>query len=322
MSVTVSAPGKLMLMGEHAVVYDRPCLVAAIDKRIKVTIENDKEIGLKLDLLDLGLRGYKAPLAVLKEAKILKRAQFVQRAVANFFQKYKIKAGIKLTTSSAIPKNVGFGSSAAVVVSTIKALSLFFQKNLSQKEIFDLSYQSVLDVQKIASGFDVAASLYGGVIYFDKRGKIIESLPIDNFPFVVGYSKIKADTVEMLNLVKEKIKSYPKLIEEIFDKIADLVLAGKEALLRKNWKKLGVFMNSNQDCLAELGVSNYRLDKMIAKTRKKGAYGAKLSGAGGGDCVIVLPDPKKRKSIEGAIWKVGGEVIDVGLENEGVRREI
>lgn len=321
MKVTVSAPGKLMLMGEHAVVYGRPCIVTAIDQRMKVSIEFIDEFLMILNARNMQLSKYQKSLSEIGRGEIPKEAKFVEYAVYNFLQKYKIEKGVSISTVSEFSENIGFGSSSAVSVGVIKALSELMQSKLSNKELFDLSYKTVLDVQGKGSGFDAAAALYGGTLYFQTGGKIIESLPVDDMSLVVGYSGVKADTVSMMNLVSEKMKNYKEGVEKIFDSIAKLVEEGRKAILEKDWERLGTLMDYNQNYLEDLGVSTDKLNLMIDTAKKAGAYGAKLSGAGGGDCMIALVSEERRSIVEDAIKTVGGEIMYVSINAQGVKSE-
>ncbi|MEK7450971.1 MAG: hypothetical protein AAB662_03490, partial [Patescibacteria group bacterium] len=200
--ITVSAPGKLMLLGEHAVVYDHPCLVAAVDQRMRATVETLDVLEFQLEAEDVKVTGYKKPLSELGQGDIPKGAKFVEIALKNINEKYPLKFGLKITTKSEFSSQFGFGSSSASTVCTIKAVSEILGLNLSKKEIFDLAFKTVLDIQGKGSGFDVAAAVYGGTLYFVTGGKVIEPLDIKSLPLIVGYSGVKADTVTLMNQVK------------------------------------------------------------------------------------------------------------------------
>ncbi len=96
---------------------------------------------------------------------------------------------------------------------------------------------------------------------------------------------------------------------------------GKKAIVRRDWKLLGGLFNQNQTLLSKLGVSTDKLDKMCLSALTAGAYGAKLSGAGGGDCMIALVNSKYKKKVEKAMEEVGGKIINVESADEGVRVE-
>jgi len=303
MKVKVSAPGKLMIMGEHAVVYNHPCLVTAVDKRLYVEAEI---------------------LTQLKDEIItpqVKESRFVLEAIAYFKQRYNIKKHVKIATNGDFSHQVGLGSSSAVTVATFKALSLLFNLDLSEKEIFDMSYHVNLLIQGVGSGFDIAAATYGQTIYFLTGGKTIDILPVKELPLVVGYSGIKADTPYYIRKVAEDFKNKEREMKKIFSTIHQLVDRAKETFLADNLEEAGTLMTENHKLLQQLGVSTIRLDAMVLASIKAGAWGAKLSGAGGGDCMIALVSKEKRKDVEKAIIDVGGEIINIQVNADGVRVE-
>lgn len=322
-TITVSSPGKLMLLGEHAVVYGRPCLVTAVNQRLRVSVEETNDEIFRLDAPDVGLTSYAKPIKDIGVGDIPKGARFVELAVKNVLEKYnKTLEGIHITSSSEFSSQFGFGSSSAASVCTVFALSKLLHVELSQKEIFDIAYKTVLDIQGKGSGFDVAAAVYGGTIYFVTGGEIIESLAVNELPLVVGYSGIKADTVSLIHNVKEKFKNEQQELDAIYDSIGDLVDKAKGALERKDWVILGNCMKTNQSYLQTLGVSIPKLDSMIGAAIGVGAYGAKLSGAGGGDCMIALCSESTKQEVEKAIEKAGGEILPVVTNAEGMRIEL
>lgn len=303
--IKVSAPGKLMLLGEHAVVYGEPCIVTAVGRRLTVFAE----------ATDDDNRIVEAPQA--------KDTKFVDAAIAKFFatvgQSVR-KKGIKLSIQSEFTHSVGFGSSSAVSVATMKALSMIFQIPMDNRQIFDLAYNVTVDIQGAGSGFDIAAATYGGTLYFKKGGETIEPLS-DHVPLVIGYTGVKADTPTLIRQVAKKREEYPDKVDRIFSAIGLLVDQGKAAIEKKDWERLGKLFDFNQEYLRDLGVSTQKLEDMISAAKKAGALGAKLSGAGGGDCMISIATSDKRQAISQAITDAGGEVIDVSANAEGVRIE-
>ncbi len=317
----VSAPGKLMLMGEHAIVYNRPCLVTAVDQRIRAEVELLNIPEFQLEATDVNVIGYRKPLDQLGIEVIPKGAQFVEHAIKNMVDQYGLKTGFRVTTTSEFSSEFGFGSSSAATVCTIRAISELLALGLNQKEIFDISYKTILDVQKKGSGFDIAAAIYGGTLYYETAGKVIEPLDINNLSLIVGYSGIKADTVSIINQVAETAQKYPEVIDAIYSNIEKLVLLGKTALLLGDWYSFGELMNINQGYLNALGVSNRKLEVMIYSAREAGAYGAKLSGAGGGDCMIALGSSDSTQAIKENINQVGGIILEATPHAEGMRVE-
>ena len=234
-----------------------------------------------------------------------------------------MKTCVKITTVSGFSSQFGFGSSSASTVCVLKALSELSEKKLDNKELFDLAYKIVLDVQGKGSGFDVAAAIYGDTLYFVTGGKVIEPLKVKELPLVIGYTGVKADTVTLINEVKEKMRLQPERIERIYDAIGKLTEDAKIKLLEGDWERVGKFMDFNQEYLRDLGVSSEKLESLISAAKKAGALGAKLSGAGGGDCMIALVTKDTRKLVESAIEKAGGQVIHPAkCGAQGVRTEV
>lgn len=329
--ITVSAPGKLVLFGEHAVVYGRPCIVTAMDQRMKATVELTTEPIFQLNAPDVGVTHYQKPLNQLGKGNIPKGAKFVEIALKNFLtsqstsevKKMRLHpGGVRVNTKSQFSSLFGFGSSSASIVCVIKALAELTGKKLSNKQLFDLSYKTVLDVQGKGSGFDVAAAIYGGTLYFVTGGRLIQPLKITSLPIIVGYSGIKFDTVRLVNIVAQKAKKYPNLVSDVYDQIGQLVNQARKAILKEDFKTLGELMNFNEGYLAVLGVEGKKLAEMIYAARDAGAYGAKLSGAGIGDCMIAIAPPSKVQAVKSAITKAGGQVIGIKTNVEGVKIEI
>ncbi len=294
--VKVSAPGKLMVLGEHAVVYGRPCIVTAVDQQLSVTA--DFSMTGKTEII----------------APQVSDTRFVEAAIADFFagpgQAFAEKF-VSLNIQSEFTSRVGFGSSSAVTVATIGALYQLFGVSYELKEIFQLAYAVVQKVQWGGSGFDVAAAVYGGTLLFRNGGEEIVPLSA-SIPLIIGYTEIKADTMRLVRQVAAKRQQKMREIETVFDTIQELVVAGRTAIEQADWKQLGQLMNKNQDCLVQLGVSTPELDALIRGALSAGAWGAKLSGAGGGDCMIAVAPPELQELVEAAIVMAGGEVIEVG----------
>lgn len=319
--IIVSAPGKLMLFGEHAVVYGKPSIVTAVNQRLSVKASLISESIFNLNAQDVGVENYSRDLKDLGKDKVPKGAKFVEIATKNFYTKYKIRNGVRIETVTQFKSTFGFGSSSASAVCTIKALSELFNLKLNEKEIFKLAYKTVLDVQGVGSGFDLAAAIYGGTLYFITGGKKIEPVKIINLPLIVGYTGVKADTATIVKEVKERFKKYPKQLKNIYSGIELIVKQAKIALQNKDFETVGKLMNLNQGYLEALGVSSEKLSFMIYAARNAGAYGAKLSGAGGGDCMIALAPPSKKKAVEEAIEKMGGQILKVEVNAKGVKNE-
>lgn len=284
--VSASAQGKLMLLGEHAVVYGYPCLVTAINKRISVTVKKTLNKQFFTDSI------------------------YVMTAVRIFTEKYHCKSNFSITTSSDFLPTLGLGSSSAVTVATLKSLTAYFDIALSEEEIFDLAQKVVRKIHRQASGFDVAAAVYGGTLYYQKRKKV-KKLPVKKIPLLVVYSGMKADTSTLVNQVARQRKDNPAKVNNIFSRIGDLVNKARDAYDKSDWSRLGMLFNKNHRLLVELRVSSEKLNALVETAIKSGAYGAKLSGAGGGDCIIVLYKNNQKERLIKALIKSGGQILNI-----------
>jgi mevalonate kinase len=342
--IKVSTPGKLMLFGEHAVIYDRPCIVAAVDQRFEVTVQQlaDNRQEIIVEAPGVGMKYYRKSLAELDSRRTPKGIRFVEAVVKRFFEKHK-NGGLYIKTENHFSCEYGFGSSAAVTVGLAKALHQLYLIKVTDRQLFDFCYQVVLEVQGVGSGFDIAAALYGGCLYFVTGGKKIVpmfsgSLPItrsdrddkadeeslsalSSLPTVVGYTGVKADTPTLVRQVAELKRHHPIKVSRLFDQISEIVEQAKRALVEEDWQQAGELMDKNQMLLDELGVSSVELDRLIKAAKEAGALGAKLSGAGGGDCMVALVGRQTRAMVERAIKQAGGKVLKVKLGAEGARIE-
>jgi len=322
-SVSISAPGKLMLMGEHAVVYGYPCIVTAVNTRIRVTVSETPDNMFSLRAPEIHIGEYSKAVSEIGKGEMPAEVRFIETTLAYFLKRFPTQHGIHVETHADFSSNVGFGSSSAVVVASLCALVKLYSVAISEKDLFTLAREAVVAVQGRASGFDVAAALYGGTIYFATSGPTIEPLSTPTIPIVIGYTGVKADTGLLVAMVAQKKQRYPQKVDRIFQAIEKLVNELKDRIGERDWQRVGKLMDFNQEYLRDLGVSSERLEALISAARGAGALGAKLSGAGGGDCMIALhPDGVEGKRvIADAIGKAGGTVFDIPVSAVGVRAE-
>ena len=321
MRVTFSTPGKLMLLGEHSVVYGRPCLVTAVDQRMWVTAQPTGDAMVHLSALSLGVDDWVVPVTEVDVADPPASVRFLHGAVRCLNQRHTLPYGVFIQAHSEFSSQLGLGSSAAVTVAATVALSQLICLELSKQDLFSMAYDAVQIVQGVASGFDVAASLFGGTLYYRRWGPKIVPLEPVPLPIIVGYSGTKADTILQVQRVRERYKEQPDLVEEVFDGMARLVDDGRKALLTQDWWRLGRVMSLAQSLLDSLGVNTPKLAHLVHVAEEAGAFGAKLSGAGGGDCMIALVGEKQRSEVKKAIQDAGGEVIPIKAGAPGARRE-
>ncbi len=325
--VTASAPGKLMLSVGYAVVHGRPTIVTAVDQRLYATVIKNGIGVFHLDAPDLGLSAYTKTIADLGTKELPKAVRFIEILYKNFLEEHPQKEGIIVTTKSDFSSFYGFGSSSAVTVAFAKALTKLYDIQLTNSELFDLCYKAVLDVQGVGSGFDLAAAIWGGTLYFVSPAKVVKPINVKKLPIIIAYSGAKADTPTLIRLVDNMLEENPEVINKIFDGIgkiaddfADIFEQG-EKRTENDWQKVGDLFDKSQQFAKNLKVSNNKIEKLVAAAKNAGAYGATASGAAGGDCVLAIVDESKRSTVEQAMIGAGGKIINVGLNSQGVRIE-
>jgi len=323
MKVTASAPGKLMLFGEHAVIHQHPCLVTAVDLRVYVSIEKIEASMIYIETPKLSEQGqsFSLPLNELFNDQYLHpQTKFIVASIRKIFSRYNLLQGLKIQTSGPI-NSFGLGSSSAVTVASVYGLTNLFNIDITEQEIFDLAYSAVLEVQAVGSGFDVASATYGGTLFYTPTQKV-EVLHLEHLPLVIAYSGAKVSTTNLVQEVEQLRNQFPEIIDLVFKSIGRIATSARAAMLQNNWQITGKLANINQGLLESLGVSTPNLQKPILAARHSGSDGAKLSGAGGGDCMFAIVSEETRSTVEAAIEQSGAQVLHLDTNTEGVRLEL
>ncbi len=320
-----SAPAKIILFGEHFVVHDRPAAVIAIDRRAYVTAKPRADNKIIIRSKDLDASGAFAANGEYQPIKggFETETKFkpIYSVAKNIMVLSSEAAGIELEIDSFIPVAAGLGSSAAVAVASAAAISSLLEVNLSRDEIFRIAFEAEKIIHGNPSGVDPAISTYGGLLIY-RRSEGIRRLDVDvDFPLIVGNTRIERVTGKLVSHVVELKRRYPSVVERIMDAGAAITLLGVEALKNGDLETLGDLMNINHSLLCSLGVSNEAIERLVHAARRAGALGAKLTGAGGGGCIIALPAPNMNHRIAEAIRHAGGDAFTTSRAVEGVRIE-
>ncbi len=327
--IIISAPGKITLFGEHAVVYGEPAIVASIDKRVYVSIKLRDDNLIKISALDLQIPGIALTFEEDGEltletdyGRVVKAVSYIKKAIeltSNYIDSYK---GAHITVRSTMPVGAGLGTSAAVAVATIKAYSLALGYELDNKEIAKIGYMTEKEVQGSASPMDTSIATHGGLLLINpKSEEIVSRLNIKiDLPLVIGYVVREGLTAQLVAYVKEMKNRMPFIIDPIIKTIGDIVRKAENAFYKNDLNEIGCLMNINHGLLDALGVSTKKLNDMVYAARSAGALGSKLTGAGGGGCIIALA-PNKITEVSTAIKIVGGQVIETKLSYKGVEKE-
>ncbi|MBC7095311.1 mevalonate kinase [Thermococcus sp.] len=329
MRVLASAPAKIILFGEHSVVYGKPAIAAAIDLRTYVKAEFNENGRIRIEAKDIRTPGLTVSFSedqIYFETDYGKAAEvlsYVREAINLVMEEAEKQKGVTVSITSQIPVGAGLGSSAAVAVATIGAVSRLFGLELTPEEVAKLGHKVELLVQGASSGIDPTVSAIGGFLYYQKGS--FESLPVVELPIVVGYTGSSGSTKELVAKVRKNYEEMPEIIDPILNSMGRLVEKAREVILAEydkeiKFKRLGTLMNINHGLLDALGVSTKSLSDLVYASREAGALGAKITGAGGGGCMYALA-PEKQSEVATAIKIAGGMPMITKISREGLRIE-
>ena len=300
--VSCSAPGKIYLFGEHAVVYGETAIACAVDLRTRVRAEINDSIVIQSQIGRTGIDFEKHP--------------YISSVIEKMGEIAPIR-GVFLEVDSEIPVGSGLGSSAAVTIASIGALNELFGCGLSLNEIAKLGHQIEISVQGAASPTDTYVSTFGGVVTIPDRRK----LRTPDCGIVIGDTGIFSSTKELVANVRKLRESYPELIEPLMASIGRISKIGEPLVLAGDYSSIGRLMNVNQGLLDALGVNILELSRLIYSARAAGAFGAKITGAGGGGCMVALTAPDKCIQVAEAISEAGGKVTITKPTEQGLKLE-
>jgi len=300
--ITCSAPGKIFLFGEHAVVYGKTAIACAIDLRAYVTVEASSSVQMKGPGGNIDLNPRKHPYIY---------------SVVEMFHKFTADSGVCIDIRSDIPVGSGLGSSAAVTIATIKALDTFYGTNLSPDEIALMGHRVETEVQGRASPTDTFVSTFGGMVQIPDKKK----LGFYDMLIVIGNTGKFSSTRKIVSNVAALKERHPAVIGQIMDTVSSISETGIEYIRAGDFHTVGELMNINQGLLDSIGVGSKELSELVYASRKAGALGSKITGAGGGGCMIALCEHKNLSRVAHSIKRAGGDSFICRTSNAGVRIE-
>ena len=310
MKSVASAPGKVILLGEHFVVYGLKALLCCIDRRVRVTTERTD--GKKITIVS-ALGGGEIDLADGRIGPgLMPFAYIAKKAISEFGH----KGGLRVVIESDIPPGVGLGSSSACCVAAAASITGAFTK-LSRDEILQLAIEAERTIFKDVSGADTAVCTHGGVIEYGKETGFdrIEAGPA--LDLVISNSGQAHSTGEMVSKVGKFKEENPGHFSRLCGRESGLVLRAREALAGNDLELLGRCMSENQKLLDAIGVSNKRLNSMIA-TANRTCHGSKITGAGGGGCIISLADGARIGETIGNLREDGLDCFSTKIDYKGL----
>ncbi len=303
-----SAPAKVILFGEHAVVYGEPAIAVAINLRTFVEVFPGREFLIN---------GY--PMREKYHAYIKNAIQLCWNGEP-----------LEILTRSDIPSASGMGSSASISVAMVAAL-LAMKGKVSEDAVAKLGFEVEYITQGRASPIDTSTVTHGKGILVDrtrrdnflweiKKGDVvwnIHHIEVPRLRLVVGFSGIKASTAEMVARVR-RFYQWNSFARDVIREIGRITLEAVSALEDEDYVKIGELMKKNNKLLTILGVSHPVLKKMI-EVASRHSYGAKITGAGGGGSIVALTD--EQDEVVNALQSLGVEAYKVEISPEGYRVE-
>jgi hydroxymethylglutaryl-CoA reductase len=302
-----SACGKVILLGEHAVVYGRHAIAAPLPLAVEARVR-DAADGIHVLIPRWGVEQRIRPVEEHPQgfagilAMLLKRLKLETRAM-------------DIEVFPNVPKAMGLGGSSAFAVAIVRALDAHFRLGQSLAEINALAFECEKAAHGTPSGVDNTVATYGRPLLFRNRGKpeFSDLSAAGPIPIVVGISGRESLTANNVARVRQAWERQPKRYERFFDEIDALTLAGAEAIRKGELGELGELMNLNHGLLNALQLSTPELEELVHIARKNGALGAKLTGGGGGGSMIALC-PESSVTVKAAMEKAGYQALEVRIE--------
>ncbi|MGA2384905.1 MAG: mevalonate kinase [Candidatus Bathyarchaeia archaeon] len=307
-----SGYGKVILFGEHFVVHGAPGIVSAIDAT------TDAEV--KKALKGINVRDERKTAKGYSEEKRLQQIESIERIMKAMG--IDPKTGLDIWIGGSLPGFSGLGASAASSVAIARAIVQELGMQVSDEKINQIAYEAEKAYAGNPSGIDNTAATYGGLMWFkrdaaggpDKVERLRVRRPIE---IVIGSTGKVANTKAMVEGVAERKKKNPEKYDPIFKQAENLAFAGRKTLEAYDLKKLGELMNENHRLLQQIEVSSKELDLLVDLARKQGAFGAKLTGGGGGGCMVALtPGKDLQGKVVSAIKGLGFEVLSTRIGTE------
>ncbi|WP_312096112.1 mevalonate kinase [Niallia sp.] len=292
------AHSKLILIGEHSVVYGKPAIAFPFKQiEVKVTVKN-----IEGNAIQIESPFYKGPIELIPE----KMEGIGDCVIQTLKVLEKRSSGLHIQITSSIPIGRGLGSSAAIAIALVRGLFAFFNQELSDSQLMPLVERAEKFAHGTPSGIDMIAASSANPIWFQKQQEV-ESVKIGApFHFVVADSGRIGDTYSAVKSIRDKYEMKPEKIEESITLLGQLAKEVRLALAAGDSKKVGDKLNQAHQQLDLLGVSDQGLDDLVNAARTAGALGAKLTGGGRGGCILALVENEKLgKKVADALVQAG-----------------
>ena len=296
-----SAPGKIILFGEHAVVYERPALAVPVTQvHADVNVSDSSRAGIWIDAPDVNLHA---------ELNTLPSDHPIASVIHNFLFLSRVSPfpNLEIRITSTIPVASGLGSGAAVTVALTRALAAHLNHPMTDEEVNAFTYEIEKLHHGTPSGIDNTVVTYARPVYFVK-GHPIETFNVGKpFTILIADTGIPAPTKESVGDVRHLWMDDRRGWEKVFDQIGEISFSARQSIEAGKWELLGELMNENHALLQKLTVSSPELDQLAEAARNAGALGAKLSGGGRGGNMIALVNAEMGEPVSSALQEAGAK---------------
>lgn len=312
--IYASAPGSVMVSGEHAVVFGHPAIVCAVEQRLSVRLE--ALAGEEVQIISEIAPPLHTSLTTFTPTGPLR---FVLSAIAMY--RPRLQGGLRVSITSQINPTLGLGSSAAATIATLGALRAHTNCTGSAAALHLQALTIIREQQGRGSGADLAASLWGGAIGYQLPEELLSGVPqpenITTPPATVTplpapedlslrYCGYKTPTAEVLARVAHNMQGREAQFHELYARMGANTRACIEAVAQKGWRAAGRLLTAYQRHMDTLGVSDDTLNRMISQARaQEGVYASKISGSGLGDCILALGTPRPQHHWPAPVAKHG-----------------
>lgn len=298
---SASAPGKIILFGEHAVVYGRPALAVPVtDVQANATVTENRLGTIRIEAPGIGLNADLQALPPIHPLAAVTRAVLGALGIVH-------PPSFTMRIESTIPIASGLGSGAAVSVAAIRALASFLGCVMPDEKVSTLAFEIEKLHHGTPSGIDNIVITYVKPVYFLKGCPVETFHPSVPFTIVIGDTGVSASTKESVREVRGLWQDDPARFEKMFDVVGEIVQKARTAIERGEMIDLGLLMDKNHSLLQEMTVSSQMLDRLVDAARSAGALGAKLSGSGRGGNMIALVKPKSARIVAEALVAAGAK---------------
>jgi len=296
-----TAPGKIILFGEHAVVYGQPALAVPVTQvEAEVRIDRVFSPGVRISAPNIQLN---EKLNALASSHPL--AATVNNTLT--FLRVNSLSGVSILIRSTIPVASGLGSGAAVSVALIRALAAYVKKELTDAQVSALAFETEKLYHGTPSGIDNTVVTYAKPVYFVKE-QPIEVLRV-KYPFmiVIGDTGMRASTKDAVRHVRIQQHKYPEKYGTLFAAIGSIARTARQLIEGGMPESLGPLMDENHAMLRSMGVSSPELENLVKVARSAGALGAKMSGGGRGGNMIAIVQVSKAGAVAKALRDAGAK---------------